>query len=242
VAVRFDASADALSRTTNLPGFPCTIMGWFYLSADRGALANAIAYGDSSGGADVQLGIDQAVSTGQLMIWDALNVVTGTTLSLSTWYHLALTISSVDGAGSALGYLDGVLDITNPNVGSTVSSELLWIGNDNDAEWLNGRAAAIKVYSAVLSAAEIQQEMRQYLPARTANINAWYPLLSVADDEIDFSGNARTWTVGGTLATEDGPPIPWKAGQSKIYLPLSADPGGGAVVKPRSLLTMGCGC
>jgi hypothetical protein len=117
-----------------------------------------------------------------------------------------------------------VLDITAASMPGSVTNAKLWIGNDNDAEFLNGRAAAIKLYDAVLTPAEIVQEMRQYLPARTANNNGWYPLFTTNDDQTDFSGLGRDWTVGGTLATEDGPPIPWKSGQSKIYLPLSAAP------------------
>src|SRR6187431_1103340 len=54
---------------------------------------------------------------------------------------------------------------------------------------LNGRVAAVKFWdNAVLTSDEFWQESGQYMPARLANLYAWYPLLSTDDDEIDFSG------------------------------------------------------
>lgn len=230
MSVRFDGSTDALSRTTNLPSITSfTMMGWFYFSADRNTIVNTLAFGQSSGGGYYQLYWDQTGSGSVLGTWNGAASSSGTTsLSLSTWYHLAMTVSGT-AAGNFLVYLNGALEITAAGRDIPTAGKL-WVGNDNDSEWLNGRVAAVKIYDAVLTAAEIAQEMRQIQPVRFANLNSWYPLWSTADDEIDYSGQGRTLTVGGTLAMEDGPPIPWKQGRRRLVLPAVASPPGDSIV------------
>lgn len=221
MAVRFDASGDSLSRTTNLPTISAfTLMGWFYLSADRDANANLLAFGDSAGGGYVQAYVNQAGASNALSLFDGAGTATGSTLSNTTWYHVALTCSGFSGGTERDVYLNGVLDCQLTGLSaSAASAEKIWVGNDNDTEFLNGRAAAVKIYDAVLTASQIVQEMRQILPASTVSLNAFYPLWG-SGDVTDYSANGRSWTVGGTLATEDGPPVPWKMGRRRqVYIP-----------------------
>jgi hypothetical protein len=78
---------------------------------------------------------------------------------------------------------------------------------------LNGRIAAVKLWHIELTQEQIAAEMRQYKPIRLANLDGFYPLLDVGNGTQDFSGFATSnLTSNGTLATEDGPPIPWDAG------------------------------
>jgi hypothetical protein len=93
--------------------------------------------------------------------------------------------------------------------------------------YLGGRVAAFKAWTAVLSLAEIQQEMWFQRPIRTANLLAWHPMLSTIDDEIDFSGNGRTMTVSGTQAVGEGPPIAWGPGRQRRRRLAAA--GGGSL-------------
>lgn len=225
MAVRFDASGDDLRRTANLPTITAfTIMGWFQIVVDRNAFSCFMAFGSNAGGG-AYYALQTPADGTTLALWNNSSSVSGTGLSTGTWYHLAFTCAGT-GAGQLLAYLNGVLDITHSgNAGP--SAGRIEIGNDLDSEFLNGRAAAIKIYSAVLTAAEIAQEMRQILPLRTANLNGYYPLFSTDDDEIDFSGAGNNWTVTGTLATEDGPPIPWGAGRRRfLYSPAAAAASG----------------
>jgi hypothetical protein len=195
-------------------------MGWFKFDT-LGITANALAFGDATGPSYVQFGSN---TSDVLFIWDGTDTVTGASAQLGIWQHLALVIQSPVGTpDNALGYVNGVLNITNPAISDGVSAEKLWVGNDNDAEALQGNAAAIKIWSGVeLTAAEIANEMRQYLPHRTANLYGFWPLLSIADDEIDFSGNANTWTVTGVPITVKGPPIPWREGRRRVRRILAA--------------------
>lgn len=225
MARRFDASADALSRTTTIPGLGCTLMGWFYASADRNAGANCLAWGAASGSSYAQFAFDHTGAATDLFIWDGNSTHTSTGSGpLTTWMHLALVIPSSYG-GACLGYKDGSLLITASDIPNAVTASKIYVGNDNDAEFLNGRAAAIKIYSAILTATEIAHEMRYSTPQRIANLNTWSPLLN---DDSEQSGVGGAWTVGGTLATEDGPPILWAPRQSRRVFTFTA--GGGADV------------
>lgn len=227
MAVRLDASGDRLNRTTSLPTYnACTIMGWFKISVDRDTETTFIQLDSASTKFIV------ATNSGglRLQVYNGVSTALGSTPTLNTWFHLAMVVNGTS-TGNFLTYYNGALDITY-DANSGTSTDLI-LGNSDDpgvAEWLNGCIAAVKVYDAVLVAAEIAQEMRQYMPFRTASLNSFYPLLSIADDEIDFSGNGRTLTVSGTLATEAGPPIAWRQGRRKIiHIPAA---GGGPTAFP----------
>lgn len=215
MAVRFDNSADTLSRTTNLPTITSfTMMGWFYLTNSRtsGATETMLAFGDTLGVKFYQFYDNNNLT---FTLWNGLTDTVGSTFTAATWYHLAMTCAGT-GAGQFLGYLNGVLNITAPgDTGPTASK--IFIGNDSASEWWDGRFAAIKIYSAVLTAAEIANEMRQYIPIRTVNLNGFYPMsgATVTDFTTDYSGSANALTAAGTLTREDGPPIPWRQGRRK---------------------------
>src|SRR3990167_4213337 len=223
MAVRFDAVVDSLTRTTNL-SYPISILGWVYVSVDVNAESGFFSIGASSGSRYIKVGVDLSGTNTNLLLWDGSGVVNGSNISLGTWYHLALVVEGLATADDALVYLNGVLDITNPNPSDLSVASLLWLGNTNESQFLNGRIAAVKIYDDILTPAEIINEMRQILPFRTGNLNSFYPLNNISEDEIDFSGLGRTLTVGGTLTTEDGPPIPWKVGRYRILIPVSSGP------------------
>ena len=222
MAVRFDALDETFIRSTNLPtNTAFTMMGWFMISVDRNDYSTFLSYGTSVGTnkKTLQTGADGVTLT----LWDGLAEDAGTTLSVGTWYHITLTH---DGT-TPRGYLNGVLDVSGTNIVDPLTS--IEVGRSENSEWLNGRAAAIKIYSAVLTTDEMLQEMRQYLPVRTANINSWFPLFNTTPI-ADYSGNAFDFGFGGgSITVEDGPPIPWKAGRQRILIPPAAA-GGGPVI------------
>lgn len=226
MAVRLDADADGFSRTTGLPGITSfTMMGWFQPIVDENDETPLLFYGDSSPYPAHFYSMGMGSDGVTLSLWNGTADAGSVVLTMGTWYHIAFTVAGT-GANQALGYVNGVLEMTN-NGSASVTNERIAIGDNNEtSEFLNGNVAAVKIWAAVLSAAEIANEMRQYLPVRTANLNTFSPMLTTADDEIDYSGNGNTWTVGGTLATVDGPPIPWKAGRRHVLIPAAAAPGG----------------
>lgn len=214
MAIRFDASAEVASRTANLPtNNAFTMMCWAMLSADRNAASTFFHYGQSTGaGANTDKTLETTSDGTTLSIWDGFDSVSGTNLSVGVWYHLAMTF---DGA-NAKAYVNAVLDITNPQTSLPLTS--IRFGNDSagDNEWLNGLIHGIKIWSAVLTQVEIQQEMQQIVPVRLASLNSWYPCEGNLSAMLQEGGRQypgrveNVLTAGGTLAYEQGPPIPWR--------------------------------
>src|SRR5690606_37514347 len=94
------------------------------------------------------------------------------------------------------------------SVTSSLTANTLRIGQSPwGGEWLNGRMAAVKIWTAALSANEIQAERDYTSPLRTSDLRAWYPF-EVAET-TDHSGNGETLSGGSSPSTEPGPGIPF---------------------------------
>lgn len=209
-----------LTRTTNLPSITgSSLLAWVYFDVVN-AFQSVIAFGDTASDF-YYIGTD---NTGRLELFYVWSAFYGSTLTTNTWTHLAMTLNGT-GAGGFLGYLNGVLNVTGD--ARTITGSQIYLGSDFSAEHFAGRLASVKTYNAVLSAAEIQQEMRQMAPHRTANLNDFRPWLS-ASDVIDYSGNGNASSTTGTPTSQDGPPIPWRQGRQRLfYLPSGG--GGGTI-------------
>lgn len=216
MAIRFDAIPDNLNRS-RLAGAK-TVMAWVYIITDRnsysaffGLDANEIVSTDSSGT--------------RLMHWDGSLERTGTNLSTGTWYHLAYT-SDGDSTGNGFAvYLNGVVDISNGARSAAASGSTMFLANDAYDEWLYGRMAHVKVWNAALSAAEIAQEVYTIRPQRLANLWSWLPIIETGTARSnEWSGSGNTWTVGGSVVDEDGPPLAW--GAAPWTVPFVASGGG----------------
>lgn len=216
MALRFDASGEKASRTTNLPtasGF--TLAGFFKIVTDRNAASTFLHYGATAAGNVGDKTLETGTDGTTLTLWDGADAVTGTNLTVGSWVHLALTYD----AANARAYLNGVLDITNARVANPTASIAFGNTNTADNEWLNGCCAALKVYSAVLTAAEILQEASQILPVRLANLNSFFPCVDQTSANClkDYSGISGDLTAAGTLSVDaDMPPVPWKRGLGKV--------------------------
>lgn len=164
-------------------------------------------------------------SSGVLELYNRSAGFNGSALSTGVWYHLCMTVSGT-GAGGFLGYLNGALDITG-DARSITGTEIRF-GTDFDAEASDSVCMYGKAWDAVLTLAEIQADMRQALPVRTANIKIFRPFFSTSDLG-DYSGVGGSGASSGTLTNSDGPPIPWRQGKTRIvYVPA----GGGTTVTP----------
>lgn len=213
MAVRFDGASDSLTRT-RLAGAK-TAMGWFRIAVDRNDYSaffdlgeNAIVCTDSDGTTLIGfLGYDFAYGS--------------TALTVGTWYHVAVTIDS-DTNPTMIVYVNGA-QAGSATQAYTLTGTTMYVGSNRYGEWLNGSAAHVKLWSAVLTAAEVQQEMHTVVPARSDNLVGWYPL-DTHTDVSDWSGNGNNWTANGTLATEDNPPVTWGGA---FVLPQFVSGGGG---------------
>lgn len=203
------SGANGYSRGTSLPGATSwTMMAWIMVTTDTyggiftfgGASAFGLEYDD----------VANVINIAQ----PAGNDAGTTTLSLNTWYHVAWTCSGT-GAGQLLAYLDGALEATGDGDAAVTATTMRWFDTSFSAA-LTGRMAAVKIWGAALTAAEIAQERRQYVPIRRTNLNSFYPLLSTATDQDDFGPSSLAATVVGSPANAEGPPIPWKIARRRI--------------------------
>lgn len=103
---------------------------------------------------------------------------------------------------------------SNPTIFSGFTSTHLRVADSVfGGEWSNGRTAAVKIWTDVLSLEAIEIERQSFMPTRTLDLWGVWPLMSVGDNDhlTDYSGNGRDFSqgAGGTPTTEDGPPIAW---------------------------------
>jgi hypothetical protein len=242
-------SATSLSRTTNLPTITSfTLMGWFRLtSGNAGQFSTFFAHGGSASSSYYFVGeVQPGLHFGTVVNGTA---VTGSAITADRWYHVALTVNGTSGS-NVLAYLNGVVDVTT--TAATVTAQKLWIGNQADGDWLNGNAAAIKLWNRVLTIDEIIAEMPYAVPMDWSGLNAAYPLgngweLASCGLVIPKGTSARwpdisaqignEWTEAGAIDTENGPPIqfaPERNFRPRYFVPaagggVSLTPGVGAV-------------
>ena len=98
-----------------------------------------------------------------------------------------------------------VLSLADRGTG-TFSASVLYIGRNFAGDPLNGRVAAVKVWTAALSQADLNNERKGYNPVRTANLWGSYSFWG-GPSTLDESGNGRNLTATGTMTAEAGPPI-----------------------------------
>lgn len=228
-AIRINASGDYLLRTSGLPAFNAfTICGWAKHRSDQS--------GNYAMLASIESGTSSAANT-IVMGWfpDATNQIAGYTgggvtpaignPAVDAWFFFAMTIA---GAGAnELKFYFGDLAGTALNVHTTTASAsftpgAIFVGNDSYAEWSDTSFRNIKIYDAVLSAAELELERWSSDPQRTSNLHLWTPLIG---DTLDDSGNSKDWTEGGTIGIESGQPIlrPYTTNFPDTEDPISQD-------------------
>lgn len=200
-------------------------MGWFIRDVDRAATECFITFGGITGAAYYALGVD---STDTLFVWNDGAAPTGSTVTAGTWNHMALVVEGT-GAGQVKVYLNGVLDITGDGNAALTAARLVLCNNHN-LEFINGRAAAVKVWDAALTADEIKQEVRCIRPVRLASLNSGFPMFPGSGERVrDYSGLGRDLVEAGTLVDEDPPDVSW--GASPMLVPFAAA-GGAVTVQP----------
>jgi len=229
MAARFDASTDNLNRTTNLPAIATTtLMAWASCAAlitGTGLFQGAISLGATPITGNF-MAVGQGGSAGNIArpaVYNGSTVVVGTSIvATNIWNHYALTCAGT-GANLLKGYYNSVNEITTTAAAAITSTRII-VGDDAGGDPMNARIAAIKIWNAVLTQQEIQTEMRCYQPVRVANLLSWHPMLL----HTDVAQYGTTWTVGGTLATEQGPPIAWSLRPSMPRLRALVAVTGGA--------------
>jgi len=211
MAIRTNGSGDYIRRTASLPASDAiTVAVWCNLAQIRSAyqywgLENAA----SNSGSYTLTGF----SNGGTMeiVEDDSNAQFASQPTAGNWFFWAFTMGTGTGAFHGYwGYPTTATLVTVAANDNPMTPAALTIGNDSYDEWMDAAWAHVKVWDAILTAAELEAERWTIRPKRLANLHLWSPLWNTSDLN-DYSGNGRNWTAGGTLATEDGPPLSWGA-------------------------------
>lgn len=211
MAIRADASGDYYQRTASLPAYNAfTISLWFQQRTDLGAVFQSLAtLTDSTiDGSFLQIDGSQGLIIGDF--GGASSSIL--TVSLNGWYFAAMTCAG-SGAGQLIGYGaafgSAALSTQSFTGPASFTPSSLTLFDDTFSEPFDGEIAAVKVWDRVLTQAELEIERWYYLPVLTNSLHGYWPMWGTSDGATDFSGNGKSWTVNGTVASADGPPLPW---------------------------------
>ncbi|GII63535.1 hypothetical protein Skr01_36200 [Sphaerisporangium krabiense] len=238
MAVRFSADGQAYTRALSLGvQTQWALACWAKISVDRNVTSTIWSLGSNSVFDAFTLETDSDGTTAAVLDYEAEQETGTRALTAGTWYYWAVLVNGTSGTVLSRAAGDSSFTVstwTGGNAGLTLTN--LYLGNRFGSDWLNGALAAVKLWSgAALSQAELEAEAWSYLPRRTANLAAWYPLTRA--ETVDYSGAGRTLSGGSGAATEDGPPIPWRQGRPRRLTPLSvpAEATPGTIAAPWSM-------
>jgi hypothetical protein len=145
------------------------------------------------------------------------NYFGSTTINPNQLYRITWTY---DGTTDKL-YIDGVLEITTTAMTtvSRISTEVGFISGVTTANGTGMNIDGIKIWNTVLSLSEINKELDSIKPQKWMNIWDWLPCNNGGTDGGDYSGNARNFTVNGTITHTAPSSISW--GDPSIYFPYA---------------------
>lgn len=222
MSLRSDAATDRVSYTASAPPAPATAFTatfWVRLRADRDDFSTMLRLHASTGSSTTVNVTTSAGGVTPIVVspGNTSGIVGGDTLAVDQWRMLAVTVNGTTATDGKIytRVVGGTTKVTTGAVtgGSTPTGLTLYGRSPTDAnEWFNGGLAYMRIWSAVLSQAEIEAEWASATAVRSSGLWANWPLLT---DLNDISGNARHLTAGTTaLTVEDNPPI--EAGSGSV--------------------------
>lgn len=205
-------------RTTSLPaGNSMTACGWGRSPVDGAPADSLFTFGYAS--TSITWMID-ATNVARISTFDTDGVFSATPTA-NSWFFWALTIAG-SGSNQINGYLGRLSDATLLTISATDAAATG--AATGMACGFTGAPAftGVRVWDAVLSAAELEKERSSLRPWRVAGLHCWVPMLDAAVK--DYSGNDRHWAPTGVTVT-DSPPVPWGAPTVPPTFPLSGQRG-----------------
>ncbi|HEX6969055.1 MAG TPA: choice-of-anchor Q domain-containing protein [Micromonosporaceae bacterium] len=213
MAVQFDATSSEFTGTAGVATAPLTILVWGYISSDLDDFQTFVAFDD---GSDTNAILLQTNSDGTTFRpWVSASgsadafIPTNGGMSVSKWYRLAFVLNADGTSKIYIGPEDGPLVSEDMEWSNGVPTGLttIRIGNSVlNTEDLDGRVANVKVYSAALSAAEVEAEFGSWNAVRTDDLVQHYKFKTVST--TDDSGNGHTLSGGTGVTQASDPPIP----------------------------------
>lgn len=209
MAVRFADEAHAYSRTVALGSQSVySLACWMRLTSDRNTWQTAWCLGDAAGGDVFSLLQTTATGTNLEFVTSAsFTAVPLVNMTVGTWYYVGIAMNGATGTAVYRTPTTAFSTVAIASQGAIVHQTLQIGRSIYTGEWLDGCVTGFKWWAATLTTAELQQEAASYMPSRTVNLRAWYPLLS--PETVDYSGNGAVLSGGVGAAGEDGPPVAW---------------------------------
>lgn len=204
MAVRFSA-ANQRYLAGGFSGTVVTILCWARIATDTDASADIwVLYNGTE--TTTEAGLGTAGDGTSMLLFDPTTSISGPVMTVGTWYCFAAVLN---GTAWSLYYGTDPQSLSTASGTKTAISSPASMTISQAVEPWNGNVAAFKMYTAALSLAEVQNELTQYQPVRTANLLRYHPFVNA--ELIDYSGNGNALTAGaGTATTEPGPPIRWE--------------------------------
>jgi hypothetical protein len=198
MGVRLTATTGSYSRTTRLPSYTAFTMAmWVFPSTVNTVFADVFARGSVN-----EFLVQLNPGTSKIEIYNGASNDCGfAALAANKWYHVAISVNG----SSCTPYLNGRAGSAQ-TMPAAPGTDKIWFGNGS-GEDLRGAMAEAKVWSAALSAAEIQNEMMYVGPCRLRDLNSYYPFDNLAGSKIDRGSFGLTLTIAGTPTAAEQPPV-----------------------------------
>lgn len=125
-------------------------------------------------------------------------------ISTDTWYYVSASNNGTN-AVARIWSATGTLLFTSTANSASFTPTVMDFGNDDytGGEQITGKLCYGRVWDAVLSQAELEDEMFSETPVRTANLNTAFNNA----DGTDESGNGRNWTLTNITTSSDFPDV-----------------------------------
>jgi len=159
------------------------------------------------------MGID--FNAGQLEMFNSgSSPVNFTNPAADQWFFWAIANSAVNAPKGMFGMI--VLNGSTTrdtqtlftNTPGTAPDHMEFLGDEFD-EFLIGTMAYLKIWDAVLTQAEFENEMWSATPHRMANIRLWSPLWRTTDVK-NYSGATTSALTPTSMSDDDNPPAPYR--------------------------------
>lgn len=210
-AFRIDGPQDALQLASHTSAYPLTVLFWAYISVSRTAYSPIIEF--EAGSSFIDLAVSSS-STNLLVrnnvnLWDSIG-----TMGVGTWRKVAMVVTSghVDCYFGTEGTPGVTLTFGYNTTNLTGAPDYQGVGSASTAStnWFNGRVSGLRIWSAALTEAEIEEEFKYGTPQRTLNLfGAWFPPTVTASTVLTavYGSNLIDGYGSGTpdYTVEDGP-------------------------------------
>ena len=210
-ALHFDGEDDVVSTASNISALNITgnitIEAWIKISRNTDQYARIIGRGDATH-RTYGLWIGNPANQNRIL-WQIygdgtpLNLMSATTLSLNTWYHIAVIRST---GGDAKMYINGVLD--NSSTGNTVTPHSTTfptkIGYGDANVYFPGTIDDVRIWNVVRTATEINDNKNVQISTATGLVASYHFNQGTASGSnsgvttlSDASGNNYSGTLSG---------------------------------------------